>query len=393
MVWKILSWLNKPRGSQPSKHIVEIGSQAESLAHVDLDSPKSQNDSRGQCQLSGTEGVAQSMPLPDSNPQVMDRHLSDFLRFDRLHHETAATKTAMAYWRRNTRREQPEDKVVYDQFTSSGYNWPTVGLETTTKPRQTGEHSSPDLSALLVKNTKDGMYGLYAHKVQSELEKRFDDRSHALPISQEDASANFPGLTPTPGRPGYLDDYFFAPAEPEQQEMLQQEMLQQEMPGSLVKAKLSSWEEPEQDQLRETLHSIAFSPECEEAVASSHEYEEALDPPADESQVDSQRDTLDRLPYAQFVDVRIAVADHPDTSIGVLAELAEDESPDVRFAIAENHNVGREILFKLTEDENPYVAHRARITLQRLDGGKMIPGAFAKTGNSQGLVKQAGSRK
>jgi hypothetical protein len=96
--------------------------------------------------------------------------------------------------------------------------------------------------------------------------------------------------------------------------------------------------------------------------------------------------TLDSLPPQQFVDIRIAAADSGETSPEILRALAYDVNPDVRFAIAENHNVDQEILSILTADENPYVAHRARKTLQRIEGGQVKQGNFVQTRSSNSMA-------
>lgn len=75
---------------------------------------------------------------------------------------------------------------------------------------------------------------------------------------------------------------------------------------------------------------------------------------------------LKRLAKSSDVDVRMAVADHKNTSLEVLTLLSEDESADVRYALAENHNINRGVLKRLSEDENPFVSHRALKTLARL---------------------------
>jgi hypothetical protein len=107
------------------------------------------------------------------------------------------------------------------------------------------------------------------------------------------------------------------------------------------------------------------------------------------SSTDSQEEqstTLDNLPEQQFVDVRISAADSAETAPEILRALAYDINPDVRFAIAENHNVDTEILAILIEDSNPYVAHRARKTLQRLQGGQLKQGNFNQTQNPEWLA-------
>jgi hypothetical protein len=76
---------------------------------------------------------------------------------------------------------------------------------------------------------------------------------------------------------------------------------------------------------------------------------------------------LKRLSKSTDADVRMAVADHRNTSLEVLSTLSRDENPDVRFAIAENHNINLDVLKRLAKDENPFVAHRALKTLERIE--------------------------
>lgn len=76
---------------------------------------------------------------------------------------------------------------------------------------------------------------------------------------------------------------------------------------------------------------------------------------------------LRRLASSSDAEMKMAVADHLNTPASVLVMLSQDENPDVRFALAENHNMSRDLLVKLSLDSNPYVAHRAQITLSRLD--------------------------
>lgn len=107
------------------------------------------------------------------------------------------------------------------------------------------------------------------------------------------------------------------------------------------------------------------------------------------SSTDSQEEqstTLDNLPEQQLVDVRISAADSAETAPEILRALAYDINPDVRFAIAENHNVDTKVLAILIEDSNPYVAHRARKTLQRLQGGQLKQGNFNQTQNPEWLT-------
>lgn len=66
-------------------------------------------------------------------------------------------------------------------------------------------------------------------------------------------------------------------------------------------------------------------------------------------------------------DVRAAVAENPNVPDEILGELLFDNHPDVRFRIAENPSMHPDVLNELCEDSNPYVAHRARLTLMKMD--------------------------
>jgi hypothetical protein len=434
MMWNIMKWWKMPRGNAKTEYVLETQPDAHSLPRVEASSNSTADSSGAVCSPAATDftpgrdvfsGVLQD--TQDSPASAKD--LFDRLSLDRLNHEAVATRSAMAYWRKSTRRERPSDKVTYDHFRGAGHSWSNMlnaGEPSQSQPYM--ERRSPDLSAFLVSDTRDGMWGLYARRVQGELEKRFEQSTSSSLSVPDDATttseAQFRGILPEHSyRPAYIDDYFFAPCESTGEEvgadvgsMSQAEMPEMDraqepeaeifasptpeqadvwadaaerfreealtaIPGSLVKDKIASWKQPEQAEIRETLHSIASSPECENALNG---------PRVD---VDKQRETVERLPYAQFVDVRIAVADHPDTSMEVLEQLASDANPDVRFAIAENHNAAREVLHKLTFDDNPYVAHRARRTLQRLEGGKKLEVNFSKSATVRERFRQTGSSK
>lgn len=143
------------------------------------------------------------------------------------------------------------------------------------------------------------------------------------------------------------------------------------------------------EELSHSLSSIESSPQCDllfeqSAAAAGAIFKGALPMRTLDAQSQAEQSTtLDNLPEQQFVDVRISAADSGDTDPEILRALAYDINPDVRFAIAENHNVDEEILCILAADENPYVAHRARKTLQRLEGGQVKQGNFVqkKTSN------------
>jgi hypothetical protein len=65
--------------------------------------------------------------------------------------------------------------------------------------------------------------------------------------------------------------------------------------------------------------------------------------------------------------VRAAVAGNPNVPADVLMSLCNDGHDDVRYSIAENPSMSPEILDYLVEDSNPFVAHRARLTLMKMN--------------------------
>jgi hypothetical protein len=94
--------------------------------------------------------------------------------------------------------------------------------------------------------------------------------------------------------------------------------------------------------------------------------------------------TLTRLSAHPDARVRIATTDNPNLPNECLMALVNDECVDVRYAIAENHNLPVCIIQLLANDDyqNPYVAHRARQTLKRLNGGNPITWLVGKTRNA-----------
>lgn len=76
---------------------------------------------------------------------------------------------------------------------------------------------------------------------------------------------------------------------------------------------------------------------------------------------------LEILASSPSADVRSAVAENPNVPDEILVELCKDDHPDVRYSIAENPGMSLDILSDLAEDNNPYVAHRARLTMMKMD--------------------------
>jgi hypothetical protein len=88
---------------------------------------------------------------------------------------------------------------------------------------------------------------------------------------------------------------------------------------------------------------------------------------------------LNKLARSADLSVRLAVADHGNTSSETIMFLTKDISVDLRYALAENHNIDTTALYLLAEDSNPYVVQRANKTLARLAGGSAISTIFPAT--------------
>lgn len=87
---------------------------------------------------------------------------------------------------------------------------------------------------------------------------------------------------------------------------------------------------------------------------------------------------LEHLARSSFAHVRSAVAENINVSPDILTILGADDDVDVRYRLAENPHLPEELLVALTEDQNPYVRFRAETTLQRVAGGTVIAGPFAR---------------
>lgn len=87
---------------------------------------------------------------------------------------------------------------------------------------------------------------------------------------------------------------------------------------------------------------------------------------------DTSIEALRELARHADVEVRVAVAEHRSTLLETVIVLAQDESVDLRYAIAENHNTHGDVLDILTHDENPFIAHRAQKTLRHIRGGSIV---------------------
>lgn len=87
---------------------------------------------------------------------------------------------------------------------------------------------------------------------------------------------------------------------------------------------------------------------------------------------DTSIEALRELARHADVEVRIAVAEHRKTLLETVIVLAHDESVDLRYAMAENHNIHGDVLDILAHDDNPFVAHRAQKTLRRVRGASIV---------------------
>ena len=106
---------------------------------------------------------------------------------------------------------------------------------------------------------------------------------------------------------------------------------------------------------------------------------------------DTSVDALRELAAHADAEFRTAVAEHRNTLFETVMLLAQDESADVRYAIAENHNIHAAVLTLLIEDENPFVAHRARKTLERVRGASIVTFPLANVqplliGHAKGIL-------
>jgi len=85
---------------------------------------------------------------------------------------------------------------------------------------------------------------------------------------------------------------------------------------------------------------------------------------------------LSQLAYHPDEDVRCAVADNTNAPIEARWMLALDGNQTVRYMVAENINTPEEVLAGLVKDESSYVSSRARRTLSRLHGTKVVSVKF-----------------
>lgn len=290
--------------------------------------------------------------------------LRNSIRPEQFKHDNDIRRSGMAYWRKNTRKERPSDALFYEQLTSPANSWqdPFTAdsrAAQSSRSRNAASELGKDLSVLsafLTTKNKTYLAGIHAQKNQAEI----DSQSLQILPRIPDVRDRDKDVPSTQNYPHYSGGWA-----PEKQEYIESQF----SPNSV-----ESIDDLEHKHEWEWNMPAALA---EKAVQTEEKTSSEISGGVDQENIEAQSTTQDPVPYEQFVDVRIAFADHPDTSMQVLLALAHDINPDVRFAIAENHNADEEVLRMLTEDENPYVAHRAVKTLQRIEGGIVKHGDFA----------------
>jgi hypothetical protein len=91
---------------------------------------------------------------------------------------------------------------------------------------------------------------------------------------------------------------------------------------------------------------------------------------------DTAQYVLSQLAYHPDIDVRCAVADNTNAPLEARWLLAQDENQTVRYIVAENINTPAEVLAGLAKDDSPYINSRARRTLARLRGKRVVSVKF-----------------
>jgi hypothetical protein len=91
---------------------------------------------------------------------------------------------------------------------------------------------------------------------------------------------------------------------------------------------------------------------------------------------DTAQYVLSQLAYHPDIDVRCAIADNTNAPLEARWLLAQDENQTVRYIVAENINTPAEVLAGLAKDDSPYINSRARRTLARLRGRRVVSVKF-----------------
>jgi hypothetical protein len=326
-------------------------------------------------------------------------------------------RDGLAYWRMNTRREQPSDAIANSRLIQTGqwHAFPEPSRASTAGQwfDKTISNSLENLGSAVDNDTRANLNNSYLKKSQAALDMRRIgygiDNCLTPPVSAESYPHYKGGW-----EPAHLDENGYVTTDDASQaeiklndvvastgdETVYHHQLQpgsfsaETGPRAIDEPTLINQAEVPQD-LVDSLRSVESSPQCDalfEQSAKTYEATQALlarqginnYPPLKDSLAE-QTITIDNMPSMQLSEIQIAVADHPETTSDVLLQLAQDSNPDVRFAIAENHNADVEILKLLSQDDNPFVAARARKTLRRLQNGQFTQGEFG--GKEQVLRK------
>jgi hypothetical protein len=99
---------------------------------------------------------------------------------------------------------------------------------------------------------------------------------------------------------------------------------------------------------------------------------------------------LIRLACHDCPEVRAAVAENTNTPQQIVFDLAQDECLDVRYSIAENPHMPLVVLDMLAHDDNPYVAHRARLTIHRVQFVPRTPLAMPERHEEESQILNEG---
>ncbi|HEY9756794.1 MAG TPA: HEAT repeat domain-containing protein [Oculatellaceae cyanobacterium] len=378
-MWKLFDWFtNKFEKLDPND-------QHNGLNHL------SQINSR---RRAGTADSACCTASSDELEQLTDNQLQRTNR-PKPRPDSETRQDGMAYWRMNTRREQPSDSLIKSRMTQTGqwHAFPAAGSNGT----RAGQTFTPTVGESLdslqysIKDVaRSNLNSSYIHKSQAALEMRRLGYGVDNYATQRIGLANYPHYEGS-WEPAHLDDNGFVTATDADKEPVSSSFSAEPVsgPSFMNENEMFMNENQVPIELAESLKSVESSPQCDALFEQSAQTyaqtqsqlqennEQDFNYPALKDSLAEQSTTVDSFPSMQMSEIQIAVADHPDTTSDVLFQLAHDTNPDVRFAIAENHKADIEILQLLSQDDNPFVAARARKTLRRLQNGQCMQGNFA----------------
>lgn len=295
-------------------------------------------------------------------------------------------KDGMAYWRMNTRREQPSDSLIKSRMTQSGqwHAFPAAGSNGSRAAQlftPTVSESLESLQSSINESSRSNLNRSYIHKGQAALEMRRLGYGTGNYTAQPIDMANYPHYEGS-WEPAHLDENGIVTTDDTDKTASSSFSAEPAPTPSFFN------ENQVPSELVESLKSVESSPQCDALFEQSAQTyaqtqpqlqeinEQGFNYPQLKDSLAEQSTTIDSFPSLQMSEIQIAVADHPDTTSDVLFQLAQDTNPDVRFAIAENHKADIEILQLLSQDDNPFVAARARKTLRRLQNGQCMQGNF-----------------